>query len=278
MAMASDAHTSTLPTPAPTLTPAPAPAPVPTTAPTHAPSAALAPGPYPGYLHHSLWWRYWETPAPAPAPVPTTAPTQAAPMQPPEAPHEAPGPPVVCACGRPAQMQWDRRYQLCCEPCAFNDGHSPQCDARFGVGIEPEPDGTPIPTQAPNDTAPPMPAYGLDTTDTPAPVSDLVVAISSGRGAAVTVCSIPGCDRPSRFWRIDRETLDGVKICCVDCTAAACASASLFETSGHSLACNATMTTSWCRQWRRQQGNQGPAPAPAPVPNLPTPASAPAPV
>ena len=102
----------------------------------------------------------------------------------------------------------------------------------------------------------------------------MIIPITTGSGKTVSGCSIPGCDRPSRFWRVNRLTRDGVRICCVDCTDAVTASPLLFDPCGHSMACNDTLSTSWFRKWRRQQGNQGPAPTPAPSPTVPTPASA----
>ena len=103
----------------------------------------------------------------------------------------------------------------------------------------------------------------------------MIIPITTGSGKTVSGCSIPGCDRPSRFWRVNRLTRDGVRICCVDCTDAVTASPLLFDPCGHSMACNDTLSTSWFREWRRQQGNQGPAPTPAPSPTVPTPAFAP---
>ena len=133
------------------------------------------------------------------------------------------------------------------------------------TGYEPVPPTGP--THAPA-AAPPTPA------DAPVPESDMIIPITTGSGKTVSGCSIPGCDRPSRFWRVNRLTRDGVRICCVDCTDAVTASPLLFDPCGHSMACNDTLSTSWFRKWRRQQGNQGPAPTPAPSPTVPTPASA----
>ena len=108
----------------------------------------------------------------------------------------------------------------------------------------------------------------------------MIIPITTGSGKTVSGCSIPGCDRPSRFWRVNRLTRDGVRICCVDCTDAVTASPLLFDPCGHSMACNDTLSTSWFREWRRQQGNQGPVPTPAPsptVPSVPPPAPLPTP-
>ena len=108
----------------------------------------------------------------------------------------------------------------------------------------------------------------------------MIIPITTGSGKTVSGCSIPGCDRPSRFWRVNRLTRDGVRICCVDCTDAVTASPLLFDPRGHSMACNDTLSTSWFREWRRQQGNQGPVPTPAPsptVPSVPPPAPSPTP-
>ena len=156
-----------------------------------APDSSISSGPWPssGPEHDCT-----PTPAPAPAPAPTHPPFGV--------PFRVPGPPVVCYCGRPAQMQWNRRYQLCCEPCAYNDGHSQQCDASFGIGIEPEPDDTPTPTPAP----------------APAPTLPPDASASGGEPcqAAAPSCSVPGCCRLPRLAGALYGYVTGA-ICCYEC-------------------------------------------------------------
>ena len=126
----------------------------------------------------------------------------------------------------------------------------------------PAPAPTPAPAHAPAAAPAPTPAPTTSPTPATAPSPDppLVVACSTGRGAEVSACSVPGCGRPSRYWRIDRATRSGVQICCVDCTDATSASSSLFATSSHSMACNDAAAA------RRQQQPSIPLPAPAPPP------------
>ena len=76
---------------------------------------------------------------------------------------------------------------------------------------------------------------------TPSQTSSFVVAYSSESGDEL--CSTPGCCRPRRYWRIDRDYFSGEQDCCPVCKAPP---ADATVASGeHSAMCNAFTLARW---------------------------------